>query len=203
MLALAVLLVSTMTSSDAFMVGRPSAQSYGALYQQCSNEEPMISDIETVVNGDHENPFEVSSEAVKATATGTLLAMSLFFAPLQTVDSQSTFFSVQPAVAAKTVEPAGTLPPQEIQLKSAKSAMAEATQSVKGVESKLKGLEATLKKTEQTISSTEKTIQKSKKAVQQAEKKYRELTKQKKPAKALDKESQKVGTFFICCPTKT
>lgn len=197
---LGLFLVGSTMTSDAFMVSRSSTQYLNAsLRQQIGSEEQTISipiEIMTRADADEKPSVQIALKTSASVATGTLLAMSLFFSPIQTSDSEATvpFLTAQPALAAKTMEAVSNVSPQELQLKSAKSTMTEATQSLKGVESRIKSLEGSLKKKEQSISASEKSIKKFKKALQQAEKSYRGLEKQKKPAKVLDKEKQKVGT---------
>jgi hypothetical protein len=163
-------------------------------------------------------------ERTASVATGTLLALSLFFAPVPTTSASANnlFFgtSAQPALAAsKTVEQAPAVPASvvstpetqvksakvvsvvttpETQVKNAKAALAEATKRVKVADGKVKALDAALAKTEQSIIASEKAVQKTKEAVKQAEAKYRDMQNQKKVGpNVLDKESMKVGRSFV------
>jgi hypothetical protein len=221
MLALLLLLASTMTSNaftSVVVVHQASGRHRVVLAEQralsSSQDEPTAT-----IGDDHqqEHSCEPILEAKPVVArglltrpaslaTGTLLALSLFFAPVPTTTDSPVFFvSARPALAAKMAEPpavassAASASTPEAQLKSAKSALADASQRVKSADSKAKALDAALQRTEPSITASEKSVKKAKEAVKQAEAKYRDLQKQKKGAKVLDKESMKVGMFVIVC----
>jgi hypothetical protein len=217
MLALLLLLASTMTSNafTSVVVHQASGRHRVVLAEQralsSSQQEP------TATNGDDHQQEHCCEPILEAKpvvarglltrpvslATGTLLALSLFFAPVPTsTDSPVFFVSARPALAAKMAEPpavASASSTPEAQLKSAKAALADASQRVKSADSKAKALDAALQKTEPSITASEKSVKKAKEAVKQAEAKYRELQNQKKGSKVLDKESMKVGMFVIVC----
>jgi hypothetical protein len=236
MLVLLMLLASITTGNAFVPVAQPPRTS--GRYPQIVSQQSLVllAAQDDHGNDHHQHSCEpilhvearpvVPHALVKRTAsvaTGTLLALSLFFAPVPTTSASANnvFFgtSAQPALAAnKAAEQAPAVPASvvstpetqvksakavsvvtpETQVKTAKAALAEATKRVKVADGKVKALDAALAKTEQSIIASEKAVQKTKEAVKQAEAKYRDMQNQKKVGpNVLDKESMKVGRSFV------